>query len=225
MILRVFTRSTYIQVPGVSCTGCLQKLILPRVEKIYVKNFISLQFSIMSINILIGWVPGKHVTKHLLYIFRLLTEICPVQVHLPSMDLNNPIYFRRQYTCTCNKNNRSFSPHSRICQSLWDVTIDGEGLQMFIMALCSEGSWACYTYCDMGHPFIMIISGDPWNTHLLPSVWHSSFHYLSLRLRSIFASPLPVRNLWKYRNIDWNHICRKCQGIIISSYFSQNWIF
>lgn len=112
MILRVFTRSTYIQVPGVSCTGCLQKLILPRVEKIYVKNFISLQFSIMSINILIGWVPGKHVTKHLLYIFRLLTEICPVQVHkrfgfqLPSMDLNNPIYFRRQYTCTCNKNNR-----------------------------------------------------------------------------------------------------------------------
>ena len=139
MILRVFTRSTYIQVPGVSCTGCLQKLILPRVEKIYVKNFISLQFSIMSINILIGWVPGKNVTKQLLYIFRLLTEICPVQVHLPSMDLNNPIYFRRQYTCTCNKNN-SFSPHSRICQSLWDVTIDGEGLQMFIMAI---EQWRC----------------------------------------------------------------------------------
>ena len=87
MILRVFTRSTYIQVPGVSCTGCLQKLILPRVEKIYVKNFISLQFSKMSINILIGCVPGKHVTKHLLYyiqtVYGDLSGTSPQKVRLP----------------------------------------------------------------------------------------------------------------------------------------------
>ena len=34
-------------------------------------------------------------------------------------------------------------------------------------ALSSEGSLACYTYCDTGHPFIMVISEDPWHRHLL----------------------------------------------------------
>ena len=28
--------------------------------------------------------------------------------------------------------------------------------------LSSEGSLACQTYCDKGHPFIMVISEDPW---------------------------------------------------------------
>ena len=26
------------------------------------------------------------------------------------------------------------------------------------------------TYCDTGHPFTMVIPGDPWHTHLFPSV-------------------------------------------------------
>ena len=30
--------------------------------------------------------------------------------------------------------------------------------------LSSEGSSACHTYCDIGHPFIMVISDDPWHT-------------------------------------------------------------
>ena len=39
-----------------------------------------------------------------------------------------------------------------------DVTITGEGLQILTYArhlwsLSSEGSLACHTYCDMGHPF------------------------------------------------------------------------
>ena len=53
------------------------------------------------------------------------------------------------------------SSHSRIFHSYEDVTITGEGLQMFtyirhIWLLSSEGSLACQTYCDMEHPFIMV---------------------------------------------------------------------
>ena len=47
----------------------------------------------------------------------------------------------------------------------------------------SEGSLACHTYCDTEYPFIMVISVDPWHSHLLPSVWQ-------LRLS------LPVLWLW-----------------------------
>ena len=35
------------------------------------------------------------------------------------------------------------------------------------------------------YPFIMVISEDPWHSHLLPSVWQWSCHYLILRLRSV----------------------------------------
>ena len=60
---------------------------------------------------------------------------------------------------------RSFSSQSRIFHSFGDVTITGEGLQILTYALRvwplnSEGSLACLTYCDMGHPFIMVISLD-----------------------------------------------------------------
>ena len=46
----------------------------------------------------------------------------------------------------------------------------------------SEGSLACHTYCNTGHPFIMVISEDPWHSHILPNV-----HYLFLRLISVAA--------------------------------------
>ena len=35
--------------------------------------------------------------------------------------------------------------------------------------MSSEGSLASNTYCDTGHPFIMVISEDPWHSHLLPT--------------------------------------------------------
>ena len=41
--------------------------------------------------------------------------------------------------------------------------------------LNSEGSSACHTFCVTGHPFIMIISEDPWHE---PSVLQWSCHYL-----------------------------------------------
>ena len=55
--------------------------------------------------------------------------------------------------------------HSRIFHSYGDVTIDGEGLQIFTYALhswslSSEGSLACQAYCDTEHAFIMVIFED-----------------------------------------------------------------
>ena len=58
----------------------------------------------------------------------------------------------------------------------------------------SEGSLACHTYCDMGHPFTMVISKDPWHSHLLQSVYQWSCHYLYLRLRSV-ATGIQTPNL------------------------------
>ena len=91
------------------------------------------------------------------------------------------------------------SSHSRSFHSLRDVTITGEVLQILIYArhswpLSSEGSLACLTYCDTGHPFIIVISEDPWHSHLLPSVWQWSCHYLILRLRAV-AVGMRIPNL------------------------------
>ena len=64
----------------------------------------------------------------------------------------------------------SFSSHSKIFALTEDVTITSEGLKIFTFArhswpLSSGGSLACHTFCDTGHPFIMVISEDPWHTH------------------------------------------------------------
>ena len=84
------------------------------------------------------------------------------------------------------------SSHSRIVHSYGDVTITGDGLQILTYArhsrLSSEGSWACHTNCDTGHPFIMVIAEDPWHSHLMPSVKQWSCHYLFLRLGSVAPS-------------------------------------
>ena len=62
-----------------------------------------------------------------------------------------------------------------------DVTIALEGFQILTYArnlwpLSSEGSLACHTYCDTGHPFIMIISEIFWQYHL-------ECNYLFLQLK------------------------------------------
>ena len=44
--------------------------------------------------------------------------------------------------------------------------------------LSGEGSFACHTYCDRRHPFIKVISEDPWHSPMLPSLWYWGCHYL-----------------------------------------------
>ena len=81
------------------------------------------------------------------------------------------------------------TPQSRIFHSYGDVTITGEGLQILTYALhswssSSEGSFACHTNCDAGHPFIMVISDDPWHSHLLSSIKHQLLSFVKLFILS-----------------------------------------
>ena len=67
--------------------------------------------------------------------------------------------------------------------SFGDVTSTVDGLQIFTYdgqwwPLGSDGSFACPTNSDTGHNFIMVISEDPWHSHLLPNVWQWSCQYL-----------------------------------------------
>ena len=68
-----------------------------------------------------------------------------------------------------------------------------EGLQIFSYArhswpLSSEGSLACHIYCDTGHPFIMVISEDPWHSAVA-----TSFYDLGLSLLGFIR---PNFRLW-----------------------------
>ena len=95
-----------------------------------------------------------------------------------------------------------FASHSRIFHSYGNVTIAGEGLEILTYArhswsLSSEGSLAWHTYYDTGHPFIMVISEDPWHS-IKPiaerlAAWSCHYMYLFLRLRSV-ADGIPTPN-------------------------------
>ena len=80
------------------------------------------------------------------------------------------------YACTiCLFLFWGFSSHLRIFHSYEDGT-KYEKQQILTYTrhswpLSSEGSLVCYTYCDTGHLFMMVISEDPWHSHLLPKVW------------------------------------------------------
>ena len=67
------------------------------------------------------------------------------------------------------------SSHSRTFHSYGDITITSAAkFNLYARqswSLRSESSLACHTYCDAGHPFMMVISEDPWHSRLLPSVW------------------------------------------------------
>ena len=65
--------------------------------------------------------------------------------------------------------------------------------------LSSRGCLACHTYCDTGHPFIMVISEDPWHSHLLPSGWQWSCHYLFLQLWSATAEIWTTNSGFRWR--------------------------
>ena len=72
-----------------------------------------------------------------------------------------------------------FSFHLRIFHSYGDVTIAGERLQILIYArhswpLSSKGYLACHTYCNTGHPIIMVISADEIRTPNLPLTWRTT---------------------------------------------------
>ena len=63
-----------------------------------------------------------------------------------------------------------------------------------LMVIEQWGFFTCYTHCDTGLPFLMVISEDPWHSQLLPSVWQWSCHYLFLRLPIVTAVCFYGRN-------------------------------
>ena len=65
------------------------------------------------------------------------------------------------------------------------------------LPLSSLGSWACHTYCDLGHPFIMVISEGLWHPHMLDSLCLSSCYYLCLRLMTVVIRFELWYNAWK----------------------------
>ena len=60
--------------------------------------------------------------------------------------------------------------------------------------LGTHGHWAvCHTYCDMGHPFKMVISEDLWHSLLMP-IKHLAVelsYYLFLWLKSVTDGIIP----------------------------------
>ena len=82
--------------------------------------------------------------------------------------------------------------------SFGDVTIAGEGLQILTFArhiwlLSSEDSLAFHIYSETGHPFITVISEDPWHSHLYCVIlFIKLFDYLS-----VFKSDKNLQHDWR----------------------------
>ena len=119
-----------------------------------------------------------------------------------------------------------FSSHWRMFHLYGNVTIAGDGRQVSTYdrhswSLSSEGSLACHTYCDTGHPFIMVISEDPWHSHLLLSVWQWSCHYLFLRLRSVAAGIRTPK--FRMRELRSNPLHHR-RGYSVVFYFYRYWV-
>lgn len=53
--------------------------------------------------------------------------------------------------------------------------------------LSSTGYLTCHTYCDSGLPYIMVISGDQWYSHLFWSGLQWRYHCKFLQLLSVAA--------------------------------------
>ena len=77
-----------------------------------------------------------------------------------------------------------FTSHSKIFHSFGDVTIVCWKAANFDLcsALMAIEQWGFFSLLHLlwsEHPFKIDISEDPWHSHLLPSVWQCSSHYLS----------------------------------------------
>ena len=113
-----------------------------------------------------------------MYLF--LHQVNPLILDLPYIGYSS-LYL---YPCdNFTESSKGLLVWLRNFHSFEDVTSSGEGLHILtytwhLRPWSSEGSLACHTYCDMGLPFIMVISENPWHSRLMPRVWQWSCHYL-----------------------------------------------
>ena len=124
----------------------------------------------------------------------------------------NRVYNLSIYLFVC------LEPHSRIFHSFGDVTIAGEVLQILTYArhlwpLSSEGSLACHTYYDTGHPFIMVISEDPWHSHLGSGAVKTCYYDFGL---TRLGFKHPIFRLWDKRSNRLRHAAATYQGYTLN---------
>ena len=74
---------------------------------------------------------------------------------------------------------------------------------LHVWPLSSKGSLECHTYCDTGHPFIMVIFEDPWHSHQWRAVT-TCFYYLGL---SRLGFEHPTFRLQDERSNPLRHCC------------------
>ena len=103
--------------------------------------------------------------------------------------------------------------------------------------LSSEGSLACHTYRDTGHPFLMVISEDPWQSHRLPWVMQWSCNYLFLRLMPVVVGIQNSTFRMRGERFNWlRHrsgiaICTSCLNIETMNFYleyflsAECWVF
>ena len=65
-------------------------------------------------------------------------------------------------------------------KTTWDINMTGERLQILTNArhLSSEGFLRAISTVTTGHSFMIIISENPWHSHILPNIWQWSCHLL-----------------------------------------------
>ena len=63
-----------------------------------------------------------------------------------------------------------FRPNRKFFTHLETSPLPVKGYKFWPWPLISEGSLACHTYCDTRRPLIIVISEDPFHSHLMPSI-------------------------------------------------------
>ena len=71
--------------------------------------------------------------------------------------------YTRDYYCMRMKTSIFLLLRFIVTLKNFSLITDGrlQSLTYICTALIEQGSLACHTYCDIGHPFIMVISDDP----------------------------------------------------------------
>ena len=111
------------------------------------------------------------------------TELYLHTIYFPfGMYRSNSIYYSKRWReCSDRQNSICTDPHS---DSNFLLVLSSSAAKW---PLSRECSLACHTYRDTGNSFIMVISEDPWYSHLLPILKQWSCHYLFLWRRSVAA--------------------------------------
>ena len=95
-------------------------------------------------------------------------------------------------------------------------------------SLNSEGSSACHIYCNTGHPFKMVISHDPWHSHLFLKYMHEIKRYVNMQVMQNRTCTIMLTNCLKTHRLatsnwkkSWSFVFFSYRnGLFIQSFIS-----